>query len=188
LGRIHPKKGVDILIRAFAAVYGSKLDAQYPSTCLVIAGPGKETTFGRAMYEMAARTCPPGSVLWPGMLTGDAKWGAIYNAEAFVLPSHQENFGIAVAEALSCGTPVLISNQINICREIEEDQAGFVGDDTSTGAEQVLRRWKSRSPEDHKRMKRAAQLSYETRFGIVQAARNLLDLLEKTENRIESLS
>ena len=183
LGRIHPKKGVDLLIKAFAAVYGSKLDAQNPSTCLVIAGPGKETTYGRDMVEMAAETCAPGSVLWPGMLTGDAKWGAIYNAEAFVLPSHQENFGIAVAEALSCSTPVLISNQINIWREIAEDQAGFVGDDTSTGAEQVLRRWKSRSLEDHDRMKSAAKLSYETRFGIVRAASNLLTLLEESATR-----
>ena len=50
-------------------------------------------------------------VTWPGMLRGDMKWGAFYAAEAFILPSHQENFGIAVAEALGCGRPVLISDK-----------------------------------------------------------------------------
>jgi len=183
LGRIHPKKGVDILIQAYAAVYGSKSDSQNSSTCLVIAGPGLETKYGREMFELAARTCPPGSVHWTGMLTGDDKWGALYGAEAFVLTSHQENFGIAVVEALSCGTPVLISNQVNIWREIKEDNAGFVGDDTLSGAEQVLWRWESRLPEDNMKMKRGAQLSYGSRFSVAQAARNLLAVLEEPAKR-----
>ncbi len=59
------------------------------------------------------------------MLTGDLKWGAFRAAEAFVLPSHQENFGIAVVEALACGKPVLISDKVNIWREIVEDGAGL---------------------------------------------------------------
>jgi glycosyltransferase involved in cell wall biosynthesis len=190
LGRIHPKKGVDLLIQAYAKICNSTVNAQRSATCLVIAGPGLETDFGKRMFELAAITCPPDRVFWPGMLTGDAKWGALYNAEAFVLPSHQENFGIAVAEALSCGTPVLISNQINIWREIEEDHAGFVGDDTLAGAEQVLRSWEARSPEDHNRMKRAAQLTYETRFAIVRFAQNLLTVLEEStlRSRTENIS
>jgi glycosyltransferase involved in cell wall biosynthesis len=183
LGRIHAKKGVDILIQAYAAVYGSKLDSRNPAPCLVIAGPGMESTFGRQMFELAARTCPAGSVLWPGMLAGDAKWGALYGAEAFALFSHQENFGIAVAEALSCETPVLISNQINIWREIEEDQAGFVGDDTVASAKQMLGRWASLSPEDRSKMQQAARFSYENRFGIGHAALNLLSVLEESAQR-----
>jgi glycosyltransferase involved in cell wall biosynthesis len=186
LGRIHRKKGVDLLIQAYAAICRSTINAQASPTCLVIAGPGLESGFGRKMFELAAKTCPSGCVFWPGMLTGDAKWGALYGADAFVLPSHQENFGIAVAEALSCGTPVLISNQINIWREIEEDQAGFVGDDSFAGAEQVLRRWESRSPEDRHRMKGAAQLTYETRFGIVRFAQNLLTALEESTMRLRA--
>jgi glycosyltransferase involved in cell wall biosynthesis len=183
LGRIHPKKGVDLLIRAFAAICRSTVNAQGSPPCLVIAGPGSETDFGKSMFELAVATCPSDCVFWPGMLTGDAKWGALYNAEAFVLQSHQENFGIAVAEALACGTPVLISNQINIWREIEEDQAGFVGEDTLAGAEQVLRAWESRSAEDRNSMKRAAQLTYETRFAIVRFAQNLLSVLEESAMR-----
>ena len=72
-------------------------------------------------------------VHWPGMLKGDAKWGAFAVSDAFILPSHQENFGIAVAEALACGRPVLISDQVNIAPEIEADGCGFVEHDTLEG-------------------------------------------------------
>ena len=75
------------------------------------------------------------------MLSGAEKWGALYGCEAFVLPSHQENFGIAVVEALACGKPVLISDQVNIWREIVEDGAGLVEADTEGGVEKLLRRF-----------------------------------------------
>src|SRR5256886_6713007 len=83
----------------------------------------------------------------PCMLSDDVKWGAMSAAEAFVLPSHQENFGIAVAEALACGTPVLISNKVNIWREIEADGAGYVENDDLNGTANLLRRWLATSPE-----------------------------------------
>ena len=76
-----------------------------------------------------------------GMLSGAAKWGALYGCEAFVLPSHQENFGIAVVEALACGKPVLISDQVNIWREIVEDGAGIAEADTEEGVEKLLRKF-----------------------------------------------
>ena len=57
------------------------------------------------------------------MLTGNMKWGALRSAGAFVLPSHQENFGIAVIEALAMGTPVLISKKVNISRSSGMEQA-----------------------------------------------------------------
>jgi len=179
LGRIHPKKGVDILIKAYASVYHSSPDTRRSSPpLLVIAGPGSETPFGKRMQKLASHLCPPDSVIWPGMLTGNAKWGALYNAEAFVLDSHQENFGIAVVESLACGKPVLISNQINIWREIEEDKAGLVGDDTPEEAERLFRQWESLSPEGRAVMATAAKSSYENRFGIALAAQNLLAIIE----------
>jgi len=183
LGRIHPKKGVDILIKAYAAVYGSDFESHKPAPCLVIAGPGMETTFGgrcsnwRLEPVLLVRFFGRGCCLAPTN-------GALSTAQrAFVLFSHQENFGIAVAEALSCGTPVLISNQINIWREIEEDRAGYVGDDSVDGSETLLRRWKSRSPQDHLEMKHAAQFSFESRFGIGFAAQNLVAFLEESVKR-----
>jgi glycosyltransferase involved in cell wall biosynthesis len=178
LGRIHPKKGVDLLIKAYSALSDSTADAM-PSSIpkLVIAGPDLETAYGREMQKLAAETCPPNSVFWPGMVTGDAKWGALYGCEAFVLTSHQENFGIAVVEALACGRPVLISNQINIWREIEADMAGLVRDDTLPGAEELFRQWKSFSPDDMATMKTAARTCYENHFGVARAARRLLAVI-----------
>jgi glycosyltransferase involved in cell wall biosynthesis len=197
LGRIHPKKGVDILIKAYAKIYHSPLatghlspDAQ-PSTfnlppCLVIAGPGLETPYGQQMQRLAADLCPASSVLWPGILSGDAKWGALYNAEAFVLTSHQENFGIAVVESLACGQPVLISNQINIWWSIQDDKAGLVCDATLQGAEQLFQRWKSLSPEAKAEMQRAAKSCYEKHFDIARVAQNMLTIIEDLTMRSRS--
>jgi glycosyltransferase involved in cell wall biosynthesis len=155
LSRIHHKKGVDLLIRAYAELAkSSKLKAhssQLPA--LVIAGP-LDSAYAREMQALAQQLLPtlpnlltprssllapsPPSIHFPGMLSGDAKWGAFYGCEAFVLPSHQENFGIAVVEALACGKPVLISNQVNIWREIEAAGAGWVAPDTLEGTMSLL--------------------------------------------------
>jgi glycosyltransferase involved in cell wall biosynthesis len=194
LGRIHPKKGVDLLIKSYAAVFHGRSSATggqelavggrppgsspnpngSPLPCLVVAGPGLETPYGQQLQKMVSGLCPPASVLWPGMLTGDAKWGAIYNADAFALPSHQENFGIAVVESLACGTPVLISERINIWREIGEANAGLTADDTCAGAEHLFRRWANLSTAERTMMKQSALDLYENRFSIHLAAKNLL--------------
>jgi glycosyltransferase involved in cell wall biosynthesis len=178
LGRIHPKKGVDLLIRAYSSISRST-NAAHPGSFpnLVIAGPGLDTPYGQSMQALASKTCSPGSVFWPGMLSGDAKWAALYNCEAFVLASHQENFGVAIVEALACGKPVLISKQINIWREIEEDRAGLIDADTLDGAENLLREWRELSPEKVAAMKQSARLCYENRFSIVHTVQNLMKVV-----------
>jgi glycosyltransferase involved in cell wall biosynthesis len=138
LGRIHPKKGVDLLIRAYTEVLKTD-NLKTPLPHLVIAGPGWDTSYGRQMRELMdaanAEILPENCNLKTensprihavNMLEGDAKWGAFYGCEAFVLPSHQENFGISVVEALACDKPVLISNKVNIWREIAGANAGIV--------------------------------------------------------------
>jgi glycosyltransferase involved in cell wall biosynthesis len=179
LGRIHSKKGVDIMIQAYAAMcLTAGANPQRPPPKLVVAGPGLETAFGQQMQALATAICPPDSVCWPGMLTGDAKWGALHHAAAFVLASHQENFGIAVVEALACGTPVLISNQINIWREIEMNHAGLVEADTLTGAKQLLHRWQNLSHSEQQTLKHAAKITYETHFRVEAAAQKLLAAIQ----------
>ena len=74
LGRIHPKKGIDLLVKAYSALCRSTGNSPPPN--LVIAGPGLETPHGRKMRRLALEICPQDSILWPGMLTGGAKWGA----------------------------------------------------------------------------------------------------------------
>ena len=172
IGRIHEKKGVDALIKAYALVADSAAGKPLPK--LVIAGPGLQHDYGKKIYQLADETCPKGSVLWPGMLTGDAKWGALYNCEASILPSHQENFGISVVETLACGRPVLISNQVNIWREIKEAGAAFVQPDTTAGTMELLREWTGLTPEARSRMAAQARPCFQDSFSIEHAIKKLM--------------
>jgi glycosyltransferase involved in cell wall biosynthesis len=178
LSRIHPKKGVDLLLRAYATVCRSR--AHSPPPKLVVAGPGLETAYGRNMHHLASEICPPGTVCWPGMLAGDAKWGALYRCEASILPSHQENFGISVVEALACGRPVLVSNQINIWREIETDGAAIVQPDSIEGTVRLLSDWLNLSPAARTAMADQARPCFRRHFSIEVVARQVQTALAST--------
>jgi glycosyltransferase involved in cell wall biosynthesis len=167
MGRIHPKKGCDLLIEAFAKVLGTQ-----PDWHLVIAGPDK-VGWREKLEDRAAQLGLGPRLTWTGMLGGTIKWGALRAAEIFVLPSHQENFGIAVAEALAVSVPVLISNKVNIWREIECDRAGIVSEDTLEGTCKLLQSYEEMSCEKKQAMRRAATLSFEKRFEIKKAAQTL---------------
>ena len=69
------------------------------------------------------------SITWTGPLYNKLKWDAYTSSEIFCLPSHQENFGISVVEAMSCKKPVIITNKINIWKTIKKNSAGFVAND-----------------------------------------------------------
>ena len=112
------------------------------------------------------------------MVQGDVKWGPLRLAEVFILPSHQENFGIAVAEALACGTPVLISNKVNIWREIEADGAGLVDDDDEPGTVRLIKRWISASRRPRRlAMRDSARLSFQSRFEVTHAADAIVQVM-----------
>ena len=116
LGRINFKKGLDILARAVGRLARKDLH-------LVIAGPDggylAETRSFVAEAGIADRTT------FTGMLAGEEKLAAFADAALFLLPSYSENFGIAVVEAMACGLPVLISDRVNIWREVVADGAGL---------------------------------------------------------------
>jgi glycosyltransferase involved in cell wall biosynthesis len=171
LGRIHPKKGCDLAIRAFAKTF-----ADQPDWHLVIAGPD-QVGWRPHLEAMAASLNIQSRITWTGPVTGDEKFGALLSAEVFLLPSHQENFGIAVAEALACGVPALISNRVNIWREIEADSAGFVADDTLEGTCSLLRSWADLSPGAKREMRSNATRCFENRFEIQRSLTSLLDIL-----------
>lgn len=134
LGRIHPKKGVGFLVAAFHRWR----NAGAKDWDLVIAGPGWDSAYGA---EVKARIGGDSRIHATGLLEGDSKWGAMHGCEAFVLPSHQDNFGIAVVEALGCNKPVLISNKVNIWREIAADGAGLAEEDSIDGTARLLHRF-----------------------------------------------
>lgn len=177
LGRIHEKKGCDLLIGAFAAVA-----ADTPDLHLVMAGP--DQTGWKAALQVQARALGVADrIHWPGMLRGDIKWGAFHAAEAFVLPSHQENFGIAVAEALGCGLPVLISNKVNIWREIEADAAGLVGPDTLAGTRNTLLLWLALDTQQREAMASQAKTTFKQRYTVDAMADSLLNVIRSHVKR-----
>jgi glycosyltransferase involved in cell wall biosynthesis len=158
LGRIDPKKGCDLLLQAFAAVAPG-----HPHLHLVMAGPAA-WRWREQLQKIVDEAGLTLRVHWPGMLRGDAKWGAFAACEAFILPSHQENFGIAVAESLACGRPVLISNQVNIFPEIAADGCGFVEPDTLDGTIRLLQRWMSLTPAERDAMGLRAKETFANRY------------------------
>ncbi len=170
LARIHEKKGCDLLLDAFA-----RHAPEYPDVDLVIAGPDGAGLQAR-LINQASRLGLDGRVHWPGFIRGDLKWGALRSCEAFVLPSHQENFGISVVEALAAGRPVLISNQVNIWREIEADAVGLVDDDTPHGTERLLRRWFALSAPERDAMADRARPSFLARYTMNRTAMVIKEL------------
>jgi glycosyltransferase involved in cell wall biosynthesis len=175
LGRLHEKKGCDLLIEAYARL---RATSETAPPHLVLAGPCADTQYLRHLQDLASTaTNNDGSITFPGMLSGDVKWGALSAAEAFVLPSHQENFGIAVVEALASGTPVLISNKINIWREIEDAGAGLVENDDIAGTARLLERWLSTPPVARSAMREAAKKCFADRFEIERATDSLLAVI-----------
>jgi glycosyltransferase involved in cell wall biosynthesis len=171
MGRIHPKKGCDLLIDAFAKVLGQQRDWH-----LVIAGPDQVGWREDLNYRAGQLGIAP-RITWTGMLGGAPKWGALRAAEIFVLPSHQENFGIAVAEALAAGVPALISNRVNIWREIEADGAGLVSDDNLEGTCSLLQSYLDLPAEKKQAIRQAARECFEARFEIKKAAQTLHGVL-----------
>ncbi len=174
LSRIHRKKGCDLLIEAFA-----KIAEQRPELHLVIAGPDQENLVS-VFQERAETLGIANRIHWPGMLKGDAKWGAYRGAEAFILPSHQENFGIVVAEAMACGTPVLITNKVNIWREVEAAGAGLVENDDAEGAEALLRDWLAMDAKQRATMREAALHAFQTHFDVAQVAPALIQTIKSS--------
>jgi len=172
LGRIHRKKGCDMLIDAFV-----KFAAKDPDLYLVMAGPDQQD-WKKKLEEPVIAAGLTDRVLWPGLVRGDEKWGAFAGCEAFILPSHQENFGIAVAEALACGKPALLADKVNIAPEIQEDGAGYMESDTPQGTEALLQRWFETSPEKKAAMSRQAKATFTTRYDMRENAKAIIGLFE----------
>jgi glycosyltransferase involved in cell wall biosynthesis len=133
LSRLHPKKGLELLIPAFA-------QAAKDQEMLVIAGPDSDG-YQAKIEKMVAEHGIKDRVIFAGMLRGPERVAAYTDADLFVLPSHQENFGIVVAEALAAGTAVIVSDQVNIHPQISASQLGAVVPlDVNALAEQ-MRKW-----------------------------------------------
>jgi glycosyltransferase involved in cell wall biosynthesis len=166
LGRIHRKKGIDLLLKAFEEVATA-------DDHLVVAGPSEDGFFAEEL--VLASNAFADRITWAGMIQGDVKWGVLRTADSLILPSHQENFGMVVAEALAVGTPVLITDKVNLWREVEDDRAGKVSTDDLSGVRALIREWKNPA---FAKLAPNARPCFEKRFRINTAAHNLAALVQ----------
>lgn len=166
LSRIHPKKGCDLLVEAFGAL----LNELPEELDLVMAGPDA-LDWVPVLKNRASALHVDHRIHWVGMLQGALKGGAFRSAEAMILPSHQENFGIVVAEAMALSTPALISNKVNIWREVESCGAGFVENDDAEGTRALIRHYCALNDAERQRMRAAARAGFLKHFDIEVTAR-----------------
>lgn len=124
LGRIAAKKNLETLVCAFAIARASTRDA-----ALAIVGPDDES-IAPSLRSLAAQLGVADAFYLPGLLTGREKLAALAAADVWALPSHTENFGIAVAEALAAGCATVISRAVNVAPELEQAGAGVVVEGT----------------------------------------------------------
>jgi glycosyltransferase involved in cell wall biosynthesis len=120
LGRFHQKKGLELLIYAFAAV-----SERCPKAHLVLAGSG-DLEYVSSLIQIISDLGLTNCSTVTGQLSEDDKLSALADSDLFVLPSHGENFGIAVVEAMASGLPVLISDKVGIWPTVVESDAGIV--------------------------------------------------------------
>ena len=168
LSRLDEKKGCRLLIEAFAQV-----TQQNPELLLVMAGPDS-SGLKSDLEQLAASYGIADRIVWTGMITGAVKWGAFRAADAFVLTSHSENFGIVVAEALACGTPVLLSKRVNIWREVVAASAGLAADDKLADSVSMLTEWITSSPDHRKTMSINARELFLQKFEMGVASQRIV--------------
>jgi len=139
MGRLHKIKGLDTLIPAFAEVLKKE-----PKAVLIIAGGddegykkevlkiinmvNKRTSKFNLRTSQVLRTCDVPNIIFTGMLSGIDKIAAYSESDVFVMPSYSESFGMAVAEAMHFGLPVVITESVGISKEVERAGAGMVID------------------------------------------------------------
>jgi len=133
-GRINFKKGLDILVNAFEKVKAK-------DAVLLIVGPDNEG-YGKRVRGWVKNLGVGERVIFKGLVAGSEKWEVLSAADIFVLSSYTENFGISVVEAMGMKIPVVISDKVNIWREIKAANAGVVVpcdvDATATAIDNLL--------------------------------------------------
>lgn len=120
LGRIEPRKGLDLTLQGF-----SQIVDVVPSAQLVIAGP-EEDNYRATLQRKAKQLGVDNHLLFTGHLNGTDRLTALVDADVFILTSYSENFGMAVVEAMACGLPVIVSDQVGLADLIHQENAGLI--------------------------------------------------------------
>ncbi len=176
LSRLHYKKRPDLLLRSLADLR----NAAEPFFA-IFAGTG-EPEYLEELQTLTQELNLDQQVIFPGLITGEDKECLLQGADLFALPSFSENFGIAVAEAMVVGLPVVITRGIQISPEIEAAQAGTIIDDTQTSLTAALLDL-LRSPEKRRAMGERGQHFARTTYSWSAIAHQLIDEYTKIQQQ-----
>ena len=172
MSRLHPKKGLDILMDAFLA-----LGEKFGHWRLVIAGDGPSDHVSK-LKEMAAIT---DRIIFTGWLEGEQKDAVLSSASLLVLPSRQENFGMCVMEALARAVPVLVSPHVNLAHEIVLANAGWIA--TVNKDALTTRLAEALGDEEERAVRGRAGKQLSMKYSWESAAKSLVELYTAIQNR-----
>jgi glycosyltransferase involved in cell wall biosynthesis len=167
LSRLHIKKGFELLIDAFHAV---PIDGRRVPAALVLAGDSDDEPYVAGLKRRAASGPARDRISFHGWVTGDARQSLFEGASLFALPSAQENFGLAVAEAMAAGVPVMVSPEVNLSADIEARRAGWVVARDRDGWTTAITAALADDAELAQRGRRARQLAERFRWPVVGRA------------------
>ena len=168
LGRFHEKKGVDLLLNAWARKSND-------DEILALVGPDTKDPHFIKLKKIASQDTE--TIVWTGMLEEEQKWSMLRMADALILPSHQENFGMVVAEALAVGTPVYLTDKVNLWREVIESNAGYVDSDDQPGIDRLVDKWKTKG---HQQMIPNTISCFQEKLHIKQTAQKITSMFESS--------
>ncbi len=173
IGRIHPKKGCDLLIEALA-----RITPAFPSVRVAFAGPD-EREWVPVLQKLAQVRGVADRIIWLGPVYGNDKWFLYNVADVSILPSHMENFGMTVAESLSQGLPVLLSDRVNIFPSIVRAGAGFAAPDTIDGTTSLLRSWLNTSQQQRSLMRVNCLRLFQDEFQAIHTAEDVVRVFQQ---------
>lgn len=168
LSRVHVKKGINFLIEAVA-----QLKDQMQGYKVRIAGEG-DAVYIEELKQMVARLGVTDIIIFEGGVYGDRKWNLFRQADLFVLPTNSENFGIVVAEALACGTPV-ITTQGTPWRELVSDQCGWWTEVGTTPTAEALKVFLALSETELETMGRNGRILVERQYSVAKVAEEMVE-------------
>ncbi len=174
LGRLHAKKGVDLLLGAWAS-----LAREFPNACLVLAGPPEDAT-GAGLPQLAESLGVAAQTLCTGMLQPTMKWSALAAAEIFALPSHSEGLSVATLEAMGAGVPVIVTRECNL-PEAAEHGAGWEIPLTVEALRAALETSLRNTPEANKAMGRKGAALVERQYSWAVVAGQMAELYRWVE-------
>ena len=176
MSRIDPKKGLDLLIPALETLV-ERFNFHF-----VLAGANpQDPDYEQSIQAQIKASRLAQRTTIAGFVEGDFKLGLLQDADLFVLPSYYENFGIAVAEAMAVGTPVVISDQVHIWKEVKNYRAGWVTACEQETLTQALHQALLDVQERRERGENARQLVQE-KYSWSAIAQTMIEVYQKLAN------